>query len=165
MYCPDCGYPFPMADESKGSQHRCEQRGYTKMFAGLMSRWMIPLEWAASKASAIRMLRSSTVSISSALPAIVCRRVWLKQFHGDESSPIAFVDLIDRADMRVIQRRGSLGFTLESAESLCVIGKVIGEELNGIPDRVATAPFGQLRDARVVIAADAKNSDQTSSLC
>ena len=47
----------------------------TKTFAGLMSRWTIPFAWAASNASAIWMPRSSTVSISSGLPAIMCRRV------------------------------------------------------------------------------------------
>jgi hypothetical protein len=28
MFCPDCGYGFPMADESKGSRHTCEDKGY-----------------------------------------------------------------------------------------------------------------------------------------
>jgi hypothetical protein len=40
-----------------------------------MSRWTMPFEWAASRASAIWMPRSSTASISSGLPAIRCRSV------------------------------------------------------------------------------------------
>ena len=47
----------------------------TKMFAGLMSRWTIPSEWAASRPSAIWMVKSSRSSVSSALPWIMCFKV------------------------------------------------------------------------------------------
>src|SRR6476646_1983551 len=45
-------------------------RWVTKMFPGFMSRWTIPLAWAASSASAMSMPSESKVSVSSGLPAI-----------------------------------------------------------------------------------------------
>ncbi len=58
-------------------------------------------------------------------------RLPLQQFHGDEGSPIYFVNLVDGADVRMIQRGRSLGLPLETAEGLCVVGKFVGKELQG----------------------------------
>ena len=55
----------------------------------------------------------------------------LQQFHGDEASPIGLVNLVDRADVWVVQRGRSLGFPLEATEGLCVVGEVVGKELQG----------------------------------
>ena len=44
----------------------------TNRFAGLMSRWVIPAECAASKPSAISMASGSSVSIGIGLPRIRC---------------------------------------------------------------------------------------------
>jgi hypothetical protein len=56
-------------------------------------------------------------------------RLPLQQFHGDEGSPIGLVNLVDRADVRVVQGGRSLGLPLETAESLCVVGEFVGKEL------------------------------------
>src|ERR1019366_5783340 len=61
----------------------------------------------------------------------VPERLPLQQLHGDEGSPIGLVDFVDRADVRVVQRGGSLGFPLETAEGLCVVGDFVGKELQG----------------------------------
>src|SRR5713101_6336180 len=53
----------------------------------------------------------------------------LQQFHGDEGSSLGLVNLVDGADVRMIQCRGSLGFALKTAECLRVFGYVIGQEL------------------------------------
>ena len=45
-------------------------RWVTKMFPGFMSRWTIPLAWAASSASAMSMPSDKKVSVSSGLPAM-----------------------------------------------------------------------------------------------
>ncbi len=58
-------------------------------------------------------------------------RLPLQQFHGDEGSPIGLVNLVDRADVRVVQRGRSLGLPLETAEGLHVVGKFVGKELQG----------------------------------
>ena len=39
------------------------------------------------------------------------------------------VNFVDRADVRMIQRGGGLGFALKAAESLRVFGYVVGQEL------------------------------------
>src|ERR1035438_9678214 len=54
-----------------------------------------------------------------------------QQFHGDKGSPIGLVNLVNRADVWVVQRRRSLGFPLEATENLCVVGEVVGKELEG----------------------------------
>src|ERR1700746_2263728 len=42
--------------------------------------------------------------------------------------PLLLPDLVDRADARVVQRRGSFGFALEAAQSLRVLGHIVGQE-------------------------------------
>jgi hypothetical protein len=58
-------------------------------------------------------------------------RLPLQQFHRDEGSPIGLVNLVNRADVRVVQTRGCLSLPLETAESLCVVGEVVGKKLQG----------------------------------
>src|SRR5712692_1381225 len=102
------------------------------MFAGLMSRWTIPFECAASRASAIWMPRSSTGSISSGLPAIRCRSVCPSRSSiGNKRSPIRLVNVVDGADVRVVQGGRSLRLPLETAESLCIVGEFFGKEFQG----------------------------------
>jgi len=55
----------------------------------------------------------------------------LKQFHGDKGSSIGLVNLVDRADVRVVQRGRSFRLPLETAEGLCVVGEFVGKELQG----------------------------------
>src|SRR5215469_5285388 len=52
----------------------------------------------------------------------------LKKFHRDEGSPLGFVDLIDRADVWVIQRRRSSRFLPEAVERLRVVGNIVWQE-------------------------------------
>ena len=61
----------------------------------------------------------------------VPERLPLQQFHGDEGSPIGLVDLVDGADVRVVQGGRSFGLPLETRESLCVVGEFVGKELQG----------------------------------
>src|SRR5208283_6056663 len=94
--------------------------------------WTMPLECAASRASAICTPRSSTCSSPIGLPAIRCRSVSPpQQFHGDKGSPVGFVNLIDGADVGVVQRGCGLGFPLKTAQGHCVLGEVVGKELQG----------------------------------
>ena len=44
---------------------------------------------------------------------------------------VLVVNFVDRADVRMIQCRGGLGFALKSAEGLRVFGYVVGQELEG----------------------------------
>ena len=61
----------------------------------------------------------------------VPERLPLQQFHGNEGSSVRFVDFVDCADVRVVQRRRSFGFPLETAEGLRVVGEFVGQKLQG----------------------------------
>ena len=53
----------------------------------------------------------------------------LEQLHGDEVLPLVVVDLVDRADSRVIEGGGSAGLALEALERGRVLGHFRGQEL------------------------------------
>jgi hypothetical protein len=42
----------------------------------------------------------------------------VEEFHGDERMPLVFADVVDGADVGMIQGRGSLRLALEAAEGL-----------------------------------------------
>src|ERR1700693_5322649 len=50
----------------------------------------------------------------------------LQQFHGDEGSPIGLVNLVDRADVRVVQGGRGLGLPLKTAEGLRIVCEFVG---------------------------------------
>ena len=48
-------------------------------------------------------------------------RLAFQELHRDERLPIGFVNLVNRADVRVIERGGGAGFALEAFERLAVL--------------------------------------------
>jgi hypothetical protein len=56
-------------------------------------------------------------------------RLPLLQLHGDKGSPIGLINLVYRADVRVVQGGRSPGLPLETAEGWCVVGEFVGKEL------------------------------------
>ena len=57
------------------------------------------------------------------------KRLALQQLHSKENSPLGLVDLVNGADVGMIQCRSSLGFTLKSADHKGALCDVIGQEL------------------------------------
>jgi hypothetical protein len=55
----------------------------------------------------------------------------LQQLHGDESPAVSFIDLVDRADVWVIQRGRSKGLPLEAFASGRIFGQCFRQELQG----------------------------------
>src|SRR5271156_1466826 len=51
-----------------------------------------------------------------------------QKLHGNKSLPVFLADIVDGADVRMIQSRSSLGFALKAAESLGIFGDFVGEE-------------------------------------
>ena len=103
-----------------------------KMFAGLMSRWMMPSVCAASSASAISMASDRINSVSSGRPAMRCFSVMpIQKLHGDERLITVLADVVNRADVGVVERRGRLRFAPETFECLRVPGYVVRQELQG----------------------------------
>ena len=87
----------------------------TKMFAGLISRCTMPFAWAASRASGTCTPKSRTASMSRGSPLNqMLERLPFQQLHGDEVLTARFVDLVNRANVRVIQRGCSKRFRLKS---------------------------------------------------
>jgi hypothetical protein len=80
------------------------------------------------------------------------QRLPLQQFHGDEGSPIGLINLVDRADVRVIQRGRSLSLSLETAEGLGIVGEFVGKELQG--DMAAELQIFGFKDHTHAPAAD-----------
>ena len=59
----------------------------------------------------------------------VLERLALQQLHGDEGPAVRFVDLMNRADVGVIQRRGGSRFTFESFQRLRIAREFFRQEL------------------------------------
>src|SRR6266699_4838539 len=55
--------------------------------------------------------------------------VAVKQFHGDEGMATDGVDVVNRADVRMIERGGSLRLTFETLQRGDVAGEVFGKKL------------------------------------
>src|SRR5438067_5039148 len=59
----------------------------------------------------------------------VLKGVALQELHRDEGMALTLVNVVNRADVRMLERRGSTGFTLEAFESLMIFGEPFGQEL------------------------------------
>jgi hypothetical protein len=59
----------------------------------------------------------------------VPERLALQELHSNESSPIGLVNLVDGANVRMIQCRSSFGFALKTAERQGAFGYIVGQEL------------------------------------
>ena len=53
----------------------------------------------------------------------------IEKLHSDEGFSLLVVNLVDRADVGMVQGRSGLSFALEAAECLRVFGHVVGQEL------------------------------------
>ena len=118
-----------------------------KMFAGLMSRWTIPSEWAASSASAISMADDSSVPTSMRLPAMRCFRVMPSRYSmAMKALAFVFADFVNGADVGVVQRGRGTSFPAKTLKRLRICGHIIGKKLEG--DEAAKASvFGFVNHA------------------
>ena len=55
----------------------------------------------------------------------------LQKFHGDEGLAVFLADIVDGADVGVIEGRGGLGFPFKTGEGLGIFGNFVGEEFQG----------------------------------
>ena len=56
------------------------------------------------------------------------QRLPLEQLHGDERAAFEFADIINRANIRMIQRRGGARLAAESLDGLRVLRNVVRKE-------------------------------------
>src|SRR5215831_746938 len=73
--------------------------------------------------------REDHIRLHRTITDAVLQRHAIEILHGNEGLPVLLSDLVDGADMGVVQCGGSLSFSLEAAESLWVLGDIVGQEL------------------------------------
>ena len=56
-------------------------------------------------------------------------RYAVEKFHDDEGMAILLPDLMNGADIRMVQSRSRLRFALEASQSLRVLGNFVGQKL------------------------------------
>ena len=61
----------------------------------------------------------------------ILQRHALQIFHGDKRLAVFLADVVDGADVGMIQRRSRLRFALEAAERLGISSDFVGQELEG----------------------------------
>src|SRR6266446_10651988 len=76
--------------------------------------------------------------------AVLQRRAFQK-FHDNERSPVLFADVMDRADVGMIQGRRSLRFALETGESMRISAYVLRKKLER-DETVETSILGFVDD-------------------
>lgn len=75
----------------------------------------------------------------------------IEEFHGDEGFAVFLADVIDGADVGVIESGGGLGFALEARKSLGIAGDVVGEEFKG-DETMKAGVFGFVDNAHAATA-------------
>ena len=106
-------------------------RRVTNRLAGLMSRCTTPCAWAASSASAICAPSSSTSSSGSgAARDAILQRLAIEQLHHHELLAVVGADVVERADVRVIEVRDDPRFALEALDRVGVGVRFVGQELD-----------------------------------
>ena len=116
-------------------------RAVTKMFAGLMSRWMIPLR--VRRLQTVRHLERQidrSPPRAGPAPEPLLQRLALEQLHRDEVPAFMLVDVVDCADVRVIQRRGGPRLALEPLQRVAVPGQHLRAGTSGRPAARAGCP-------------------------
>ena len=64
------------------------------------------------------------------LPHAMVESLALQEFHDDEGLPLGFIDIVHRADPRILQRRGSVSLTLEALERRVVVEVISWDKLH-----------------------------------
>ena len=78
-------------------------------------------------------------------------RVAFEILHGDEQPPLMLGDLIDGANVGVIQSRGGAGFATKTLEGLRILGNVIGQKFEG-DEAAEFCVFGLVNNAHATTA-------------
>ena len=135
----------------KSSNLACP-RLVTKILAGLMSRWMIPLR--VRGVEGIGNLDGQIeqgFGIDGTAGDAVLQRLAFEKLHDDESLAVFLVDLVDGADVGMVQCRGGAGFALKTVESLAILGEFFGKKLES--DEAAELDvFGAVNDTHAAAA-------------
>ena len=112
----------------------------------------MPLACAASSASAISMAeREQGLDVQRAARDAVLQSHALEKLHGDEGVAFVLADVVNGADVGMVQRGGGLGFALETAQRLRVSGDVVGKKFQR-DEAVQARVFGLVDNAHAAAA-------------
>ena len=81
----------------------------------------------------------------------VLERRAFHEFHDDEGAAVVFLNVVDRADVGMVQRGGGAGFALKAFECLRIVGDVIGKKFEG-DEAAELGVFGFVDDAHSAAA-------------
>ena len=79
------------------------------------------------------------------------KRLAVEILHDDEGAAVFFADIVNRADIRMIERRRRLRFTAESLEGLAILGHFLRQEFQSYR-AVQAGVFGFVDDAHASAA-------------
>ena len=54
-----------------------------------------------------------------------------QKLHSDEGVAVLFTDVVDRADIGMIEGRSGLGLPLKAGQRLVIFGNIVGQKLQG----------------------------------
>ena len=86
-------------------------------------------ECAASSASAMSMASDRSFGFQRTPCNAMLQRYAVQKLHGDEYLAVLVINFVDRADVRMIERRCYLSLASKTGESLRVARKLIRQEL------------------------------------
>ena len=95
--------------------------------------------------------RQNLVGLERAIGDAMFERYAVKELHDDEGIAILFAYVMNRADVRMVQRGSRLGLPLEAAESLRIFGYFVRQELES-DETVQTAVFRLVHHAHSTAA-------------
>ena len=81
----------------------------------------------------------------------VLQRQAVQKLHGDEGLAVLLADVVNGADVGMVQGGGGLGFALEAGEGLRVAGNFFGQEFQG-DEAMQARVFGFVDDAHAAAA-------------
>ena len=55
----------------------------------------------------------------------------LEKFHGDEGAAVFFADVVDRADVGMVQSGSGFGLAAKTRQGLRIAGEIVGEKFQG----------------------------------
>jgi hypothetical protein len=92
--------------------------------------------------------REQNICIDRLSVDAVLQRHAIEKFHGNERLPVLLADVVNRADVVVIQRGCGLRFTLKPLQRLRVPGHVLRQELQR-DEAVKPRVFGFVNDTPI----------------
>src|SRR5882762_1985460 len=72
--------------------------------------------------------RQQSLNVQLTAPDAMFQRDAVEKLHRDESLPLGLTDVVDGADIRMVQCGSGLCFALEACQGLGILGDLVGQE-------------------------------------